>query len=760
MDRIDLVPRLARMVVVAVLGGFASVYVLAGLPSPVPVLIAVAAFLVQVAYVLTDARPWWLLAVQAGLGCLGVLGFGMSVGMLGFVAGSLLLTAAWPSAALVVAGAGAISLSPDATITTLLIALVIYGLVRMIELVDDLFAARLELAMAAVAEERLQIAAELNAGVGRSLAIIGGLDPERPEMLGEILAVTRQALADARAAAVDYRSLSLAPDTASARALLLAAGVEIEVRVGHTEPLGPTGALLAAALRDAVSDAVRHGTARHCLIETSESEDAVRLRIIHDAPRTAVQAADALSEAQARIVSAHGTLDLDLAPDGRLTVDARVPKTPPARPAAIGAAGSATGTPGGASGGAGAGGRLSGVFGRLGTGRFGFGRLDAGRLSTVGNADSAYRLSVALLAAVLVGFCAKALLRVPAETLVPVAVCLGAVVFLHLRSVRGRHPRNLVVMAVLTYLPILAFGSGWLVVAGFLAGPLLLALPPVAAWPMVAGVMGSVAGIGMIMDLDPAVVVNLTISTLVTGLVIYGLGTLARLVKELQTARERLASAAVVQERLRTARDLHDLLGHSLAAILLKCELARRLADRDPDRARAELADVVEMAGRAVADMRGVSGDGREMSLEVEAESARSVLAAAGIEVELDLSHDRLPPQVATVLSAVLREAVTNVLRHSSARRCVIRTTSEELSVANDGVPATAKKPGSGIGNLTTRLAALDGGLTIRTDGGWFELRAVLDPARLGGDADRVGAVAGVELGHDGREVVADGSRG
>ncbi|MFC7648714.1 histidine kinase [Streptosporangium lutulentum] len=704
---------------------------LAELPSPAPVLIAVAAFLVQVAYVLPGARPWWLLAAQAGLGCLGVLGFGISVGMLGFVAGSLLLTAAWPVAVLVVAAAGIISLSPDATITTLLIALVIYGLARMIELVDELFTARLELAMAAVAEERLQIAAELNAGVGRSLAVVGRLDPERPEMLGEVLAVARQALADARAAAVDYRSLSLAPDTSSARALLLAAGVEVEVRVGHTEPLGPTGALLAVALRDAVSDSVRHGTARHCLIETSESEDSVRLRVVHDAPRTAVQAAEALSEAQARIVSAHGTLTLDLAPDGRLTVDARVPKTPPARPAAIGAADPATGTPDGASGEAGAGGRPGGVSGRpgagrFGFGRFGFGRLDVGRLGTVENADSAYRLSVALLAAVLVGFCAKALLRVTAETLLPVAVCLGLVVFLHLRSVRGRHPWNLLVMAALTYLPILVFGSGWLVVAGFLAGPLLLALPPVAAWPLVAGVMGSVAGSAMIMDLDPEVVANLTISTLVTGLVIYGLGTLARLVKELQTARERLASAAVVQERLRTARDLHDLLGHSLAAILLKCELARRLASRDPERARAELADVVEMAERAVADMRGVSGDGWEMSLEAEAESARSVLAAAGIETELDLSHDLLPPRVATVLSAVLREAVTNVLRHSSARRCVIRTTSEGLSVANDGAPAVGKKPGSGIGNLTTRLAALDGRLTTRTDDGWFELRAVL----------------------------------
>ncbi|MFG2071230.1 sensor histidine kinase [Nonomuraea maritima] len=750
MDRIDLFPRLARMVVIAVLGGFASIYVLAELPAPAPVLTAVAAFLVQVAYVLPGARPWWLLAMQTALGCLGVLGFGISVGMLGFVAGSLLLTAAWPAAVLIVAAAGVVSLSSDATITTLLIALVIYGLARMIELVDELFAARLELAMAAVAEERLQIAAELNAGVGQSLAVIGRLDPEKPEMLGEVLAVARQALADARAAAVDYRSLSLAPDTASARALLLAAGVEVEVRVGHTEPLGPTGALLAAALRDAVADAVRYGTARHCLIETSESEDSVRLRITHDAPRTATQAADALSEAQFRIVAAHGSLALDLAPDGRLTIDARVPKTPPARPVSAGTGSPVAGAPGGTGSGVGVAGRLSG----------GFRRLNLGRLSTVSDADSAYRLSVGLLVAVLVGFCVKALLQMTVETLVPGAACLAAIVFLQLRSVRGRHPWNLAAMAVLTYLPILAFGSGWSVVAGFLAGPLLLAFSPVAAWPMVVGVMGSVAGIGVSAGLAPAVIVNLTVSTLVTGLVMYGLGTLARLVKELQTARERLASAAVVQERLRTARDLHDLLGHSLAAILLKCELARRLAGRDPARARAELADVVEMAERAVADMRGVSGDGWELSLEVEAESARSVLAAAGIEVELDLSHDRLPPQVATVLSAVLREAVTNVLRHSSARRCVIKTTSDGLGVANDGAPAVKKKPGSGIGNLATRLAALDGRLTTRSDGGWFELRAVLDPARLTGDADRVGTVAGVELGHDRGEVVADGSRG
>ena len=269
-------------------------------------------------------------------------------------------------------------------------------------------------------------------------------------------------------------------------------------------------------------------------------------------------------------------------------------------------------------------------------------------------------------------------------------------------------------------------------IAGFLAGPVLLALPWAVAWPLVGCVMASVTVSAVLLGLPFPLTVNFTVSTLVTGLVVYGLVRLAQLVKELQRARRALARSAVVEERLRAARDLHDLLGHSLAAILLKCELARRL---DPGRARAELEDVLAMAEKAETDLRVVSGERQALSLAVEAESARSVLTAAGIEVELVLAHDELPAEVENALGTVLREAVTNVLRHSSARHCAITTVAEEgavwLRVRNDGVGPAGGRPGSaGIGNLTTRLAALDGRLGTAREDGWFELTARAPVAR------------------------------
>ena len=118
------------------------------------------------------------------------------------------------------------------------------------------------------------------------------------------------------------------------------------------------------------------------------------------------------------------------------------------------------------------------------------------------------------------------------------------------------------------------------------------------------------------------------------------------------------------------------------------------------------------------------------------------MLTTAGIEVTVNLDHDPLPmfndPAVNTVLSAVLREAVTNVLRHSGARRCRIETEYArgllQLTIANDGFSRDAVRPqaGTGLGNLTTRLAIVGGQLTAGPEeDGWFRLRVVLDPARL-----------------------------
>ncbi|MBT2224753.1 histidine kinase [Nonomuraea sp. NEAU-A123] len=669
------VPRLARGIVIVVLAGFTSVYLLAGSP------LAIVAFGLQLVYVLRSLRRFrgpWLLVVQALVGYVATLGFGTSVGLLGFLGGSLLLTPAWPLAPLVAISA-AVAGPADPAISMVLIALVIYGLTRLTDRVDETHAARLALALAAAAEERLRIATGLSDGLGRGLAAIAAgvrsvVDqPERAaEVLGEVVGTARRSLATARNAAADYRATSLAPEMTTARAMLTAALIKTETRVGHAEPLGPAGALLAAVLREVVTEAVRQNTARTCVIETIAADGTVRLRVTHDGARTAED--ESLTDLAPQLSQAGGSLTTGLSAEGWLTVDAVLPERP----------------------------------------------------AEAEEDPGAYRLSVALLAAVLVGFSIKALLLVPASLLVPATACLAVIVVMQLRYVNGRHMAALAVLALLVYLPIPVFGRAWVGVAGFLAGPILLAFRWRVAWPLVGCVTVSVAASAVLLGLPVPVTVNFAASTVVTGLVVYGLLKLAQLVRELQEARQALARSAVVEERLRAARDLHDLLGHSLAAILLKCELARRL---DPVRARAELVDVLAMAEKAEADLRVISGAQPEMSLAAEAASARSVLAAAGIQVELDLTHGELPAEVENVLGTVLREAVTNVLRHSSARHCAITTVVEggvvRLRVRNDGVRSAEGRPGSaGIGNLTTRLAALDGRLGTAREDDWFELTA------------------------------------
>ncbi|WP_225794666.1 sensor histidine kinase [Streptomyces aculeolatus] len=674
-------PGPARWSAVAVMAAFAAVYVAAGSPL---VLLAFTLQLGQLVPALRQSGPRLvlLLAAQAAACGAAVYATGTSVAVLGFLGGSLLLTPWWP-AAVPVAAAAALTGPVDSFISMLLISLVCYGLTRLADLADEVHAARLDLAAAAVGEERLRIAAELSEGLGRGLAGItmgvrAALDrPERSaELLAEVAGAARDCLADARGSADRFRAMALAPEMTSARALLAAAGVATEVRTGHSEPLGSAGALLGGVLREAVTALISRGTATHCLIETGCEPGRVWLAVVSDDTTTAEE--DVLGGLPERIAAAGGSLTTALTPEGRREVRAVLP--------------------------------------------------DAGRPAAP-DGDSlrwAYRLSLAVLAAVLAGFSLKALLLVSGHQVLPAAALLAVVVTLHLRSVHGRHPVHLALMALLTYLPMAEFGRGWLGTAGFLAGPVLLALPWAVAWPVVGAVMGSVAVIGVQLRLSPALTVNYTLSTMVTGLVIHGLLRLPGIVRELQAAQRRLARAAVVEERLRAARDLHDLLGHSLAAILLTCELTRRLP---PERARGELRNILVMAERGEADLRSAAGGVGRMPLDTEAGSARSVLAAAGIDTGVSLAHDGLPAGTETALSAVLREAVTNVLRHSDARTAEISTAAEaggvRLRVRNDGVRGTGgRRDSSGLGNLTTRLAALDGTLTAGAGDGWFELSA------------------------------------
>lgn len=190
----------------------------------------------------------------------------------------------------------------------------------------------------------------------------------------------------------------------------------------------------------------------------------------------------------------------------------------------------------------------------------------------------------------------------------------------------------------------------------------------------------------------------------------------------LEEAREDVARLAVSEERLRFARDLHDLLGHSLSAIALKTELARRLVIADPVRAEREIGDVEAMVREALREVREAVAGYRQPRLSDELSSAREVLSAAGIAYLLEGRADSLPPAVESVLAWIVREGVTNVIRHSRAKHCTIRFTTTENSlvveVLDDGrgsVPPSEDglrgRTGSGLRGLAERVDLLGGSL-------------------------------------------------
>jgi signal transduction histidine kinase len=282
----------------------------------------------------------------------------------------------------------------------------------------------------------------------------------------------------------------------------------------------------------------------------------------------------------------------------------------------------------------------------------------------------------------------------------------------------------LVCQAVLVY-GMIAYTPAWLSLTGFLAGSVLLVLRPQVAWPAFFLVVGSMAVNYSRLTDNPLEITFAAVSTTITGLVVYGLTRLQSLVMELHEARTELAQMAVAQERLRFSRDLHDLLGYSLSAITLKCELTRRLVSKNPDEAESELAEILDISRKALADVRSVASGYRELSLEHESESARSLLRAADVTVTAEIHCGDLPTPVKTVLATVLREGVTNVLRHSNAKRCDISMRQADgrvwLDIVNDGVQTHRAQSdgGSGIQNLSGRMVALHGQLVagIEADG-------------------------------------------
>jgi two-component system sensor histidine kinase DesK len=189
-----------------------------------------------------------------------------------------------------------------------------------------------------------------------------------------------------------------------------------------------------------------------------------------------------------------------------------------------------------------------------------------------------------------------------------------------------------------------------------------------------------------------------------------------------------MARLMVAEERLRFARDLHDLLGHSLSVIVLKAELAGKLAVASPERVAGEVADIERVARQALADVREAVSGYREASLTAEIEEARSALLAAGVDVRVQPLADPLPAMTENVLAWALREAVTNVIRHAGATAARIslarRDGRAELEVTDDGRGAADFKAGNGLTGIRERVAGRNGEVEFGPDpGGGFRLR-------------------------------------
>jgi two-component system sensor histidine kinase DesK len=243
----------------------------------------------------------------------------------------------------------------------------------------------------------------------------------------------------------------------------------------------------------------------------------------------------------------------------------------------------------------------------------------------------------------------------------------------------------------------------------------------------VVAVTALAAAVGAITGADPIWFAIVLPVTFLTGLGMISINQMVNSYREVRMAREETARLAVTEERLRFARDLHDLLGHSLSVIVLKSELAGRLMEASPERAAAELRDIERVAREALREVREAVGGYRKPGLGQEVDGAREALAAAGIEVTLDRRAPTLPPPVEGVLAWAVREGCTNVLRHSHARRVRVSLETQDgaalLEMVDDGGGSLGESGGSGLRGLRERVEARGGRVDFGTRaGGGFRL--------------------------------------
>ncbi|WP_406478513.1 sensor histidine kinase [Streptomyces platensis] len=345
----------------------------------------------------------------------------------------------------------------------------------------------------------------------------------------------------------------------------------------------------------------------------------------------------------------------------------------------------------------------------------------------------AQELALVIVATISVGFLGVTLLHIARSSVSAAAIIVSEVTVAALggmqiqasaRVLRGGHirwsPLFLTLQGLLAHLPHLFVGDLWNGVPGFFVGSVLFSLHGRAAWLLA----------GCVTVINPLLVYGVThdacsaldgqVSTALIGLTLFAVVRLANQVRDVHALQMDLAQLAVARERLRFARDLHDLVGHTLSSTSVKAELIHRLLAHDPRAARVEVAELIKAIRQTHSEVRKVAHGYRHLSLESELVSARSTLQAAGIKPHFSHHGGALPQSSGGTLAAVLREAVTNVVRHSAARHCVVRITQHKgatrLIVVNDRPdPARVIEPSesSGLRNLSERVALLGGTLFV-----------------------------------------------
>ncbi|WP_269854206.1 sensor histidine kinase [Streptomyces sp. RPT161] len=285
----------------------------------------------------------------------------------------------------------------------------------------------------------------------------------------------------------------------------------------------------------------------------------------------------------------------------------------------------------------------------------------------------------------------------------------------------GRRSRCLLlVLAALTYATAIPFGHSWLLLfimlslaCGAALGGRQLGMALVA----LSASDGVISGFHSGDFWDSA---GTAYGTLLSGLVTAAVLSLHQVIAQLRTTRQELARTAVSQERLRFSRDLHDLLGHTMSVVAVKAEAVRRLAPRDLDAALSHASDIESVSRQALTEIREAVSGYRDGSLATELDRARSALDASGIQATVHESGPPLPPQTEALMGWVVREGVTNVVRHSRASSCRIELDTggdrAVLRISDDGdgsgEAAGASTGGNGLKGLTERLTMAGGSLS------------------------------------------------